>query len=170
MYQLESSLYGRDCTNIVGVRERGEGVLGPNGGHGSERSAESSSGKGGSSDSSDHFESGICVKCARSIRGVSVFGKTVDCAVIEAIKARDNIILKLGCGSEAFITKATPPYSHQNHSASFPSPPPIPESIPSPRGLQSLRKITDEQQQTIIYLLHLLPTQALQASPPCRTL
>lgn len=98
-------------------------MLGPNGGHGSERSAESSSGKGGSSDSSDHFESGICVKCARSIRDVSVRRKTVDCAVIEAIKARDNIILKLGCGSEAFITKATPPYSHQNHSASSPSHP-----------------------------------------------
>lgn len=99
MYQLESSLYDRGCTNIVGVRERGEGVLGPNGGHGSERSAESSSGKGGSSDSSDHFESGTCVKCAQSIRNVSVCGNTVDCAVIEAIKARDNIILKLGCRS-----------------------------------------------------------------------
>lgn len=144
MYQLESSLYDRGCTNIVGVRERGEGVLGPNGGHGSERSAESSSGKGGSSDSSDHFESGTCVKCARSIRDVSVCGNAVDCAVIEAIKARDNIILKLGCRSWGFYYESNSTIRTvikiiRRHSHHTPS---NPESMPSPRGLQSLRKIT----------------------------
>lgn len=124
MHQLEPYLYVRDCTNIVGVWERREGVLGPNGGHGSERSAESSSRKSGTSDGSDHFGSEICVSVNKVLRIVPVYEILWTVRLVRQLEARDDIILRWGCGSEAlFITKATPPPSHQNHSASFPSSP-----------------------------------------------
>lgn len=94
------------------------------------------------------LKAGSVLKCARSIRDVSVCGKTVDCEVIEAIKARDNIILKLGCGSEAFIYyKGNSTIQSSKSFDVIPiTTPPIPESMPSSRGLPILAQQNHTEQ------------------------
>lgn len=70
------------------------------------------------------LEMGSVKVYVKYFRGCAGVWDTVDFAV-EAIKAEDDIVLKRGCGSEAFITKANhSTSSQQNHSASsFPSSP-----------------------------------------------
>lgn len=54
------------------------------------------------------LEMGSVKVYVKYFRGCAGVWDTVDFAV-EAIKAEDDMVLKRGCGSEAFITKATTP-------------------------------------------------------------
>lgn len=164
MHQLEPYLYVRDCTNIVGVWERREGVLGPNGGHGSERSAESSSRKSGTSDGSDHFGSEICVSVNKVLRIVPVYEILWTVRLVRQLEARDDIILRWGCGSEALLLRRQlhrPVIEiilrHSHHHPAYP------RTNAEFQGTSVLtREIhlhNNKRRLLFIYLLHLLPIQ-----------